>query len=57
VEFDWRIYSVKVFLREREVGLVHSGADANTDDYSSGKTQWQCITRALYSSEREKMHI
>jgi hypothetical protein len=39
VEFDWRIYSVKVFLREREVGLVHSGADANTDDYSSGKTQ------------------
>jgi hypothetical protein len=39
VEFDWRIYSVKVFLREREVGLVHSGADATIDDYSSGKTQ------------------
>jgi hypothetical protein len=39
VEFDWRIHFAKVFLREREVGLVHSGADANIDDYSSGKTQ------------------
>jgi hypothetical protein len=44
VEFDRRIYSVKVFLREREVGLVHYSADANIDG------SFFCDTEAVYNT-------